>query len=197
MRTADPALRWHILGLAALMLVLGLFHDVLNPLLEYRRSAIADGQWWRLVSGHLMHLNLWHLGLNLSGFLLCWYFFPDILTRRRLWLWLLVSIPWVSAGFWFLDQELQGYVGLSGILHGLLVMCLVGGWRSHPGLHSLVLLVVAGRLCWEQMPGYDVDYLRHFISGSVHVNAHLYGALIGAVLGGVVAWQERRRDRNQ
>ena len=192
MRVADPALRWHVLGLTALMLVLGLFHDVLNPVLEYRRSAIAAGEWWRLLTGHLMHLNLWHLGLNLTGFLLCWYFFPDLLTRRRLWLWLLVSMVLVSAGFWFLDPTLEGYVGLSGVLHGLLVMCLLVGFRGHPRLHGLVLLVVAGRLIWEQWPNYDVDYLRHLIGGSVYVNAHLYGALVGALLGGGVWWWQSR-----
>ncbi|MFN3713971.1 MAG: rhombosortase [Alcanivoracaceae bacterium] len=189
MHTADPALRWHILALALLMLVLGLFHDSVNPWLEYQRDSIAAGQWWRLASGHLVHMNLWHLGMNLTGFLLCWLFFPDLLTRRRLWLWLLVSIPLVSAGFWFLDTDLQGYVGLSGILHGLLVMCLLAGFQGHPRLHGLVLALVAGRLVWEQWPGYDVNYLYDTIGGAVHVNAHLYGSLVGAMLGGALWWQ--------
>ena len=62
------------------------------------------------------------------------------------------------------------------------VLCLLIGWRGNPVLHSLVLAVVAGRLVWEQLPGYDVDYLRAWINGRVYVNAHLYGALSGALL---------------
>lgn len=197
MHTADPALRGHVFALAALMLVLGLFHETLNPWLEYQRSEIADGQLWRLISGHLVHMNLWHLGMNLAGFLLCWLFFPDLLTRRRLWLWLGLSIPLVSAGFWFLDPGLQGYVGFSGVLHGLLVMCLLAGLSGHPGLHGLLLALVVGRLTWEQMPGYNVNYLVDTIGGSVYVNAHLYGSLVGAVLGGIFWWQEKQRKTDR
>jgi rhomboid family GlyGly-CTERM serine protease len=193
MHTADPGLRWHVIGLLVLMLVLGLFHETVNPWLEYQRSEIANGQLWRLITGHLVHMNLWHLGMNLAGFVLCWQFFPDLLTRKRLWLWLGLSIPLVSAGFWFVDTNLQGYVGFSGLLHGLLVMCLLAGLPGHPRLHGLILVLVVGRLTWEQMPGYNVDYLVDTIGGSVYVNAHLYGSLVGAVLGGIFWWQERRR----
>lgn len=183
MQSLDPPLRWHIAGLAGLMLLLGVFHEAVNPWLEYNRESIAAGQWWRLVSGHLVHMNLWHLGMNLSGFLLCWVFFTDLLTRARLWLWLGVSIPVVSAAFWYLDTDLYGYVGLSGILHGLLVMCLLLGFSGHPKLHGLLLVLISARLIWEQMPGYNVHYLQDTIDGAVHVNAHLYGALVGGVLG--------------
>lgn len=197
MHTADPALRWHVLGLALLMLALGLAHDSVNPWLQYQRSAIAEGQVWRLFTGHLVHMNLWHLGMNLTGFLLCWLFFPDLLTRWRLWLWLGLSIPLVSAGFWFLDTDLHGYVGFSGVLHGLLVMCLITGLSGHPKLHGLILLLVIGRLVWEQTPGYNVNYLIDTIGGAVHVNAHLYGSLVGALLGGVFWWQERKQKVQQ
>jgi rhomboid family GlyGly-CTERM serine protease len=193
MHTADPALRGHIFVLVALMLGLGLFHESVNPWLEYQRSEIANGQWWRLITGHLVHMNLWHLGMNLTGFVLCWLFFPDLLTRRRLWLWLGLSIPLVSAGFWFLDPGSRGYVGFSGVLHGLLVMCLLTGLSGHPRLHGVMLALVVGRLTWEQMPGYNVNYLVDTIGGSVYVNAHLYGSLVGAVLGGTFWWQERKR----
>ena len=193
MKTADPALRWHILALTLLMLVLGLLHDSVNPWLQYSREAIAEGQLWRLVSGHLVHMNNSHMLFNLSGFLLCWFFFPDLLTRRRLWIWLVTSISLVSAAFWFIDTHLEGYVGLSGILHGLLVMCLLAGLSGHPKLHGLLLLLLVGRLTWEQTPGYNVNYMVDTIGGSVYVNAHLYGSLVGAALGGMFWWQERKR----
>ena len=195
MQTADPALRWHIFAMTLLMLALGLLHDRVNPFLEYNREAIAAGQLWRLVSGHLVHMNSWHTLLNLSGFLLCWFCFPDLLTRRWLWTWLLVSVLLVSAAFWFLDPNLEGYVGLSGILHGLLVMCLLGGFSGHPKLHGLLLLAVFGRLIWEQQPDYNLDYLLDTIGGSVYVNAHLYGSLAGVVLGGVWWQQEKQKNR--
>lgn len=182
MHTADPLLRRHVLALALVLAVLGLAHEWVNPWLNYQRSAVLDGQIWRLVTAHLVHLNAWHMVMNLTGLLLCWFFFTDLLTRRLLWLWLGVSAPVVGLAFLGLDAELTRYVGLSGLLHGLLVLLLVLGWRGNPVLHSLVLVVVAGRLFWEQRPDYDTEYLQSFIDGSVYVNAHLYGALIGLVL---------------
>lgn len=86
-------------------------------------------------------------------------------------------------------------MGLSGILHGLLVYCLLQGWRGNPWLHSLVLLVIAGRIVSEQQAGYDVEYLRSWIDGRVYVNAHLYGALAGVLLFGGITGVEYGRKR--
>ena len=195
METADPPLRWHILVLALVLVVLGLAHEWVNPWLNYDRAAVLDGQIWRLVTAHLVHLNAWHMAMNLTGLLLCWFFFTDLFTRRLLWLWLGVSAPVVGAAFVGLDPELTRYVGLSGLLHGLLVLLLVLGWRGNPVLHTVVLAVVAGRLFWEQRPDYDTEYLQAFIDGSVYVNAHLYGALTGLALAAAVLIQRYLRRR--
>lgn len=195
MHTADPRLRRHILVLAVVVILLGVAHELVNPALHYQRAAVLDGQIWRLVTAHLVHLNTWHMAMNLTGLLLCWYFFTDLFTRRLLWLWLGVSAPVVGLAFLGLDQALSQYVGLSGLLHGLLVLLLVLGWRGNPVLHSLVLAIVAGRLFWEQRPDYDTEYLQAWIDGSVHVNAHLYGALTGLALGLGVLVQRHLRQR--
>src|SRR5690606_25970616 len=122
-------------------------------------------------------------------------FFTDIYSRRLLGLWLLVSPLAVSLMMLWVDRAGGPYVGLSGILHGWLVMALLLGFRTHPRLHALVLALVAGRLVWEQMPGYDAEYLRDWIDGRVYVNAHLYGALSGVALAAGVALTRRLRRR--
>lgn len=190
---ADPGLRRHVLILAAVLVVLGLAHEWVNPGLRYDRAAVLDGQLWRLVSAHLVHMNPWHMVMNLTGLLLCWYFFTDLLSRRLLWLWLGFSMPVVSLAFLGLDPGLRHYVGLSGLLHGLLVLLLMLGWRGNPVLHSVVLLAVAGRLFWEQRPAYDVNYLQGIIEGRVYVNAHLYGALTGLALAAGELLRQRLR----
>lgn len=197
MTSADPSLRRHILGLTLLLGLLGIGHALVNPWLRYDRDAVAAGEIWRLVTCHLVHLNLWHLAMNLSGLLLCWFFFTDLMTRRMLWTWLCVSAPAVGMALFLLDPELIRYVGLSGLLHGLLVLLLVAGWRGHPLLHSVVLVVIGGRMVWEQLPGYDVNYLRNFIDGSVYVNAHLYGAIAGLCLSPFFWQREPRGGDNE
>jgi len=200
----DVIQRWHanrgyyLVVLAAVvgMAVLALFGDSAGEALRYRRDAVADGQWWRLVSCHLVHLNGWHALMNLTGFTLVCLFFDDLLSLRRLALWFLVSAPLVGIAFYLRDTSLAGYVGLSGLLHGLFVMCLLLGIRGQPALHLVVLALVVGRLVYEQTPGYDVNYAKEWIGGRVHVNAHLYGAMVGAVLGGALWWREHQKEKN-
>jgi rhomboid family GlyGly-CTERM serine protease len=195
MYIADKQLRWHVFALAGCLLVLGLAHEWVNPWLRYDRDAIEAGQVWRLVTCHLVHLNLWHMAMNLAGLLLCWFFFTDLMTRRFLWTWLGVSAPAVGLLLFSLDPELGRYVGLSGLLHGLLLMLLIAGWRGNPVLHSVILFVIGGRMVWEQLPGYDTAYLQDLIQGRVYVNAHLYGGLTGLALSPFFVPRRRRTLR--
>ncbi|MBU83327.1 rhombosortase [Alcanivorax sp.] len=195
MQPRDKKLRPHFALVVATMVVLGLAHGWVNPWLGFDRGAIEQGQLWRLLTCHLVHLNHWHMLLNLAGLVLCGYFFTDLLDRVRFWSWLLFCGLVTGLALYFLDTGLQHYVGLSGILHGLLVYCLLQGWRGNPWLHSLVLLVIAGRIVSEQQAGYDVEYLRSWIAGRVYVNAHLYGALAGVLLFGGITGVEYGRKR--
>lgn len=181
-----------VLASTALMLTMALAGNDVRDALRFDRAAINDGQVWRLVTCHLVHLNLNHALLNLTGFLLCNYFFDDLLRARHLVLWFVVSAPLVGLAFYGIDTDLNKYVGLSGILHGYFIFCLLLGMRAQPRLHLVVLALVVGRLTWEQMPDYDVHYMRGIIDGRVYVNAHLYGAIVGAVLGVVMLWRTRR-----
>lgn len=170
------------MGLSVAMLLLALFHTQVNPQLAYNRDAVLAGQWWRLISCHFVYLNVNHFLLDGGGFLLITYIFRDLLTARLLWLWLAMSAPLCGLAL-LLDPTLTGYVGLSGILHGWLVIALLLGCRQMPLLHATALLVVAAKLIYEQSSFYDTNYLHNLIGAPVYPAAHLYGALIGLVIG--------------
>lgn len=174
----DPALGGWVVGLSLLMLLLAICHDSVNPWLGYDREAVLDGQLWRLLTCHFVHLNLNHFLLDDAGFLLVWWIFRDVLTRRLLWWWLAVSTP-VCGLVLLADSSLYGYVGLSGILHGWLVIALVAGWRTSPLLHGGMLTALVAKLLYEQTPFYNAHYLDHLINGYVYPLAHLEGALTG------------------
>lgn len=172
----------YTLTLTCIMLVIAVFPQSLDPLLAYRRDAVLNGQLWRLVSCHFVHLNSYHFLLDGAGFLLITFIFQDLLTPRHLITWLLVSAP-LCGLMLLLDPHLYSYVGLSGILHGWLVLALIVGFRDAPKLHAAILAAIVIKLIYEQTSLYNADYLNQLINGYVYPLAHLYGAVIGLALG--------------
>jgi rhomboid family GlyGly-CTERM serine protease len=145
--------------------------------LRFERGLIA-AEPWRLLSGHFVHLGWMHLALNLGGLALMWALFGRGL-RPAAWAGvLLLCALAVGGGLYVFDTALAWYVGLSGVLHGLLVL---GAWaarRAEARTALVVLLAIAAKLAWEQFTGADTGTAQ-LVGGDVVVNAHLYGALGG------------------
>lgn len=177
----SPSWRLPLAALGVVMLMAGL--QLGAPSLDWQRLAIAHGAVWRLLTGHLVHLNWTHLALNGSGLLLLAWVFRDEVSPRCAGLAVLILAGGVGAGLYWGDPSLLRYAGFSGVLHGLLYAALVLTWRRTPGINTVALLVLLGRLYTEQQPSYDVLYLQAWIGAPVAVDAHLYGASGGIVLG--------------
>ena len=79
------------------------------------------------------------------------------------------------------------YVGLSGVLHGLLVAGAMQGFRTLPSESAIILALVTGKLAWEQLSG-PLPGSESVSGGDVVVNAHLFGA-IGGAIAGVMLWR--------
>jgi rhomboid family GlyGly-CTERM serine protease len=172
---------WRVVLVIALLCVcIAAFGDAARELLRYERVAIAGGEYWRLLSAHFAHLGYPHLALNLTGLLLVWLLVGRLYSTRQ---WLLVaafSIVVMDAGFWFLDSEMRWYVGLSGLLHGLLLAGAIAGFRSLPVESIVIAAVVVAKLAYEQIVG-PLPGSESVAGAAVVVNAHLYGAIGGAL----------------
>lgn len=160
--------------------VVAAFGDDGSELLRYDRVAIADGEYWRLVTGHFVHLGYRHLLLNLAGLLLVWLLIGRHHSTRQWYVVSTTSIAIMSLGFWLLDADMRWYVGLSGLLHGLLLAGAITGIRSLPGESMVICAVVVGKLLYEQLVG-PLPGSESVAGGTVIVNAHLYGAAGGAL----------------
>jgi len=185
---------WPLLlsGGAAAFAILG---DAGRLWFSFDRAAIASGELWRLLSGHVVHLGLSHLLLNLAGLFLIWYLIGAVFSRSQ-WLKILVTgFLVIDLGLWFLEPQLVWYVGLSGILHGLLAAGIMGGIRSRARRLDVLVLGVAllGKLAYEQfvgpLPGSEAS-----TGGAVIVAAHLYGAAGGAIGATWILYNSRPQD---
>lgn len=149
-------------------------------MLRYQRDAVLAGEWWRLITAHVVHLGWSHLVLNLLGLALMWALFAADYTLRQ---WLIIlagSIIAMDAGFLLLNPNLEWYVGLSGALHGVMAAGTVAHLRRRePDAWILAVFLVA-KLVYEQVAGV-MPYTAHTAGGPVVVDAHLYGA-IGALI---------------
>lgn len=145
---------------------------------------------WRLVTGQLMHLGWAHLAMNLSGLAIIWLILARQLPAWQWWLTVLVCGVGVNLGLLAFSPTVGWYVGLSGILHGLIAAGALAGLRHQPAL-GLLLLGLIAKLAWEQFTGQDPGTAR-LIGGTVIVESHLYGALAGAVSGGYLLLRRAR-----
>jgi rhomboid family GlyGly-CTERM serine protease len=170
--------------------VVGVFGEAGREELMYDRQAIAAGEYWRLVTGHFTHLGNSHLMLNLAGLVLSWLLVGRNYSTAQWFLVLLVTITAISAGFWFLDENMLWYVGLSGVLHGLLIAGAIQGLKTLPAESAVICLLVVGKLAYEQILG-PLPGSESVSGGTVVVNAHLYGAMGGAVAAGLF-WHRAR-----
>jgi rhomboid family GlyGly-CTERM serine protease len=179
------------LPLLLLSLLLAVLGDGATEGLRYQRESILYGEWWRLFTGHLLHLGWYHLWLNLAGLLLVWMLVGHAFSTGS-WAGVIgATLLGVSLGLlWWLPQ-LTWYVGLSGLLHGMLIagslQLALRGEREA----LLILLIVLGKVGWELWQG-PLPGSREAAGGEVVVEAHALGLLCGAVY--VVALRLSRRQ---
>lgn len=191
-----PWLREHrvVLIIVAAAVAIAAAGPAAGEWLRYDRGAIIQhGQWWRLFTGNFVHLGWPHLSLDLAGLVLVWLLFRPQIAER---VWAIATVfcsLGVGVGLLWRMPDLQWYVGLSGMLHGLFVagalLCIRQGYR----FELLMIALVVGKLVWEHTMG-PLPGSEHYSGGHVVVQAHLYGAVSGALLGLLLPlrWAVRR-----
>lgn len=177
---------WSLPGVViAVSAALALAGDSGRYWLRFDRAAIATGELWRLLSGHFVHLSWSHFALNAMGLLLVCYLVGARFTALQ---WIAISlltIAGIDLGFWLWEPQLAAYVGLSGLLHGILAAGIVAGLRLRHREAYLLGAIVVAKLAYEQLIG-PMPGSEQSTGGAVIVAAHLYGALTAAVAGAVV-----------
>ncbi len=175
------------LAISIAILVLAALGEGPRRALRWSRVDLAAGELWRLVTAHLVHLDLEHAVLNVAGLVLVWALFSRVLSARQWALTLLVGVAAIDLGLWLVNVELQWYVGASGLLHTAMAAGIVRRMIARDLVAWGLGVVGVGKLLYEHFSG----AMPFTSSGALVVtDAHLYGAVAGMICG--VMWSSTR-----
>jgi rhomboid family GlyGly-CTERM serine protease len=144
--------------------------------LGYDRSAVAGGQWWRLLTGNFVHLGWWHYSLNAASILLLLALCPE---RMAGWDWLgrivLVSFG-TCLGMYWCAPWIKSYVGLSGMIYGLFFLGLGAQALAGDRFAWACMAFLAARITWEFVVGIPRSE-EELVGGHIVPESHLFGVI--------------------
>lgn len=144
------------------------------------RAEVHRGQWWRLLSGQWVHSNAYHFFSN-SLVLICLnYLDRRVVVRKATDLLCLSGLT--GGAVYFFCPALDYYVGLSGILHGYLLLILMSMWREGPLLAGVGIMLLLTKLVLEQVDWYPRVATEELIGMRVAIEAHLVGAVAAVII---------------
>jgi rhomboid family GlyGly-CTERM serine protease len=183
-------------AILVVLLVVALAGSDAGLALRYERAGVLRGEGWRLLTGHLVHAHVPHLVWNMLGTLLIWALFAGEFTVGGWIAVILASTAAIDLGFLLLEPGLAWYVGLSGVLHGLMAAGLVAwSWHRRDTVTMAVAVLFVGKLAWEHLRG-PLPFTAATLSVPVVHEAHSYGAIGGALCAIVLLARRGRAARS-
>jgi len=184
-----PTQKQHItapISLIILMFVLELAKPLSIQWFGFSSNDILNGEFWRIITGQLLHTNFNHLLLNVSGVVLIWALHGEHYHSKHFTLAVLTSltllgISLLCISLWGVDGY-QNYAGLSGILHSLLVYGGIIDINKKDKTGWLLLLGVLAKVLYEVIIGPEQSTMD-LIQADVAVEAHFMGCVVGLIMG--------------
>lgn len=145
--------------------------------------AIAQGEWWRLLTSTLLHGSILHLLFNMYAL----YWLGPQLERslghvRFATLYILSALGGSVASYWFSDLRTVS-VGASGAIFGLITATIVIGREMRTDVSQLIVLL-------------GLNVVIGFLQSGIDWRAHFGGAITGAAIAFIYTKGNRlNRDR--
>lgn len=185
---------WFTAGLATVMLALCAALGPQPDLLMYDRAGIAAGEWWRLVTGHLVHGDPGHLAANILALVILGGVLESLQRLGIKTLILLASFGMVmiDAVLWLELPGLERYCGFSGILNTLFIAAAYRQWRdTGDWVYPAVAVGGLGKIAIESVSAGAVLPLSSLPSVT---EAHFAGFVAGLLLCCLTAAWSARDD---
>lgn len=183
------------IALTLTILIISSFGETGREALQYIATSHGSSDSvfsYRWISAHFTHLGWKHAGLNLVGLISIWFIYGKVL-KPKYWLVFIVTCAFgISLGLSVFSSNVTYYVGLSGVLHGMLALpitfVLLGAFSDAYYRRAkfqrwddiYVALALWGKIAYELIIG-SVPITSTIAGGAVIVETHLYGACIGTV----------------
>lgn len=151
-------------------------------------NTLSNDEWYRLITGNLVHTNWAHLGMNLAALLITVLLFPlysrlALLSLCALWDGLIISL-----GILLLFPHIAWYAGFSGIVHGLLMTGAILNFREL--VSKILLLLLIAKVGWEIWSGGD-SLSASLIEAPVVYESHFLGLIAGALISVPLLYRRR------
>ena len=146
----------------------------------FYKPFVLAGEYWRLLTAGFVHIDLWHLAMNMMALFSLGKIFEPLLGVKR---YLLILIPSIIVGSLFVlsSPENSFVVGISGGIYGLLaayvtLILRTGGWRMPPVRAALMNMLF-------------INLLLNFLP-NISVRAHLGGFVTGLIIYGLITTEK-------
>jgi rhomboid family GlyGly-CTERM serine protease len=177
------------LVLTAMALLIHVYHP-LRPHLLYTRTALAHGDFWRLISCHWVHLNTDHLWWSALTFFVLGSF-CEIMNRAKYLTTVGISAVFIPTAIWFVMPHLNVYGGLSGLdcaLYSLLIVLFIRReWSAQKWswiiIYTIMLVLLPAKIIYEMTSGLTI-FVSNLHADMVPVPlSHLVGGVVGLSIG--------------
>ena len=140
-------------------------------------NATRSGEVWRLITGHLTHLDWHHFYLNMAALTLSIVVFHrDVLLRDWIGSFFFVSI-FSSLGMCYVYAEFDRYVGFSDVIHGWILLGAASIAHREPKLATAIFVLFWLKIVEEH---YQFDFFTSYgLEVNIAKESHIYGALGG------------------
>lgn len=128
-RHGSIKLPWRIILLTLIATAFWLFAGAAPKSFVFDRTLIAQGELWRLITGHWVHSDAEHALWDITALLVLGTFFEKRL-KQQLFIHLFLGTIAIDLWIWWGMPQLIYYCGLSGILNTLLVTGLISFWKE-------------------------------------------------------------------
>lgn len=177
------------------IVICGLFFSIgaVPEKLYFNQEAIANGEFWRLFTAHLVHSDLQHLIWNLCALLILSLLIEQN-NRLLLIVSLFVGITAIDYFLWFNTIGIINYAGFSGVLNTLLVIALLQQRQKKSEqlffrlLPIIIYIVSLLKIVVEIFSQYAIF---SSISWQAVPQVHLIGFIAGTILAALIMASER------